>query len=159
MTEQNRHHGPYRRAEPSAGDEHPIDLAVERRLPLERLRGRIKEATERLLDALDGQPDLWRRLEELLNEYRARREEAFFDIGHEHSVAAGRTEALRALAACPSTDTAAEAKDLADTIHGLALQAHLPQSLIMAAILETAWALALDLPGNPETRIHRRTRP
>ena len=159
MSDQDRHHGPYRRAEPSTGDEHPVDLAVERRLPLENLRGRIKEATEHLIDALDGQSEPWLRLEELLNEYRARREEAFFDSGHEQGVAAGRAEALRAFAAPPSTDTAAEAKNLADTIRGLALQAHLSLPLTMAAILETAWALALGLPESPETRIHRRTRP
>ena len=92
---------PYAAVDHEPPEEHPVDRAIDSRLPLRKLRRRIRNATDRLMAGLGEQHHLWLRLEELLGEYRARREEAYFDLGYEHGVAAGRAEALRALA-CPS---------------------------------------------------------
>lgn len=136
---------------------HAVDRAIERRLPLKKLRCRIRRATRAMQESLGGREDLWLRLEPLLGELRALREEAYFDLGYEHGLAAGRTEALRALAdAATARTTNGDARAFADTVRDLAVQTDLPLPLTVAALLETAWALALGLSDNPATRNHRR---
>ena len=153
--------GPYAAADREPPEGHPVDRAIERRLPLKKLRRRIRAATDEMTAALGDRKRLWLRLEELIGEYRARREEAYFDLGHEHGVAAGRAEALRALAGEATTAKADaapdEARAFADAVRELAVQTDLPLPLTVAALLETAWALALGLSDNPATRNHRRT--
>ena len=149
--------GPYRRADHEPVEGHPVDVAVDRRLPLKRLRRRIRAAERRLADALGGRRNLWLGLEELLNEYRARREEAYFDLGWEQGAADGHAEAFRTLAGGPAPDPDARgARAFADRIRELAVQADLPAPLTVAALLETAWAFALGLADNPATRSQRR---
>jgi len=142
--------------EPPEG--HAVDRAIERRLPLKKLRRRIRAATDELMSALGERKRLWFRLEELIGDYRGRREEAYFDLDYQHGVAAGRAESLRALADAATARTrTGETRAFADTIRDLAVQADLPVPLTVAALLETAWALALGLPDDPATRNHRRT--
>lgn len=157
--------GPYRRVDHAQGEEHPVDLAVERRLPQRALHRSIREAAGRLTTALGDQRPLWLAFEELWNERAARREEAYFDEGYEHGLAAGRAEALRAIADATACSTAAlkarsapgappapnahhvrDERALANHCRDLAVQASLPRHLTIIALLETAWALALGLP-------------
>ena len=149
---------PFEAVDHESPEGHAVDRAIERRLPLKKLRRRIRRATHEMQEALGERADLWQRLEPLLGELRARREEAYFDIGHEHGLAAGRAEALRALtdAATARTRTG-DARAFADTVRDLAVQTDLALPLTVAALLETAWALALGLSDNPATRNHRRT--
>lgn len=137
--------------------EPPEGHAVDRRLPLNKLRRRIRRATDEMIAALGDRRHLWLRVEELMGERCARREEAYFDLGYEHGLAAGRAEALRTLVDAAPAPAPGNARTFADSIRDLAVQAQLPLPLTVAALLETAWALALGLSDNPAIRNHRRT--
>jgi hypothetical protein len=83
----------------------------------------------------------------------SRREETYFNLGYDHGVAAGRVEGLRAL----DDQTSPDARSLADQLRELAIQADVSRTEKVAALLEAAWALALDLSPN-RTNHNRRTR-
>jgi len=151
-TDEGRSPTPYEAMERELPEEHPIDATVERRIPQRKLRRRMRDAGERLMQALGERRNLWMRLEELLGLYHSRREEAYFNLGYDHGVAAGRVEALRALDA----QTSPEAQSLADQLREIAIQADVSRTEKVAALLEAAWALALDLSANCTN--HRRTR-
>lgn len=120
------------------GDEgHPVDEAVERRLDHAALRRRIRTATDRIMEALGDEQDLWFRLEELLGEYRMDREAAYFDIGYEHGRAAARAETLADGKSCASTAY----RELARRVREAAVHAGLPHEQATSALLEAAWAL------------------
>jgi len=139
---------PYHALERDMPEEHPVDAAIERRVPQRKLRKRMRQASDRLMQALGDQRHLWLRLEELLGLYRSRREDAYFNLGYEHGVAAGRVQGLRAL-----DGSSIDGQSLADRIRELAVQADVDRGQRIAALLEAAWALALDLD------LDRRTRP
>jgi hypothetical protein len=126
------------------GDEgvegHPVDDAVERRLDHAVLRRRIRAATDRLMEALGEEQDLWLRVEELLGEQRLDREAAYFDIGYAHGRAAGRGEAL----ADGKPRASAAYRELARRIREAAVNASLPPGQAASALIEAAWGLAVD---------------
>ncbi len=138
---------PYDALEREMPEEHPVDAAIEHRMPQRKLRRRMRQASDRLMQALGDRRDLWLRLEELLGLYRARREEAYFNLGFEHGVTAGRVEGLRAV----DGSIPPEALPLADQLRELAVQANIDRGNKVAALLEAAWALALDLGTNRRT--------
>jgi hypothetical protein len=144
---------PYQAMERETPEEHPIDATVERRIPQRKIRRRMREAGERLMHALGERRALWMRLEELLGLYHSRREETYFNLGYDHGVAAGRVEGLRAL----DDQTSPDARSLADQLRELAIQADVSRTEKVAALLEAAWALALDLSAN-RINHNRRTR-
>ena len=151
---------PYDAVNHEPPEEHAVDRAIERLMPLKKLRRRVHRAIDELMDALGERRHLWLRLEELLGQYRTRREEAYFDLGYEHGAAAGLASALRALTSSAATGPAfRRARELADTVRDLAVQADLPRALTVAALLETAWSLSLGLPEpadpTPEERNER----
>lgn len=145
---------PFDRMEHEVSEGHPIDEAVARRIPQRKLRRRKLEAGEQLMKALGEHRGLWLRLEELFALYHSRREEAYFNVGYEHGVAAGRVEGLRAL----DGQTSSDARSLADRLRELAVQADVSRAEKVAALLEAAWALALDLVPHPN-HLSRRHRP
>jgi hypothetical protein len=120
-------------------DEHPVDALVDRRLDHAALRRRIRAATDRLVEALGEEHDLWLRLEELLGEQRLDREAAYFDIGYEHGRAAGRAEAL----ADGKLRTSSAYHELAQRVREAAVNAGLPHEQATSALIEAAWALVL----------------
>ena len=67
-------------------------------------------------------------------------------------MAAGRVEALRAL----DDRSPPETRSLADQLREIAIQADVSRTEKVAALLEAAWALALDLSANRTN--HQRTR-
>lgn len=129
----------YRNMGNEAEEEHPIDVAVERRLDHGDLRRQIRAATDHLMEALGDEAHLWLRLEELLAEYRHDREEAYFDIGYEHSRAAGRAEGL----AEGRVRAAPGYRSLAQRVREAAVNSDLPPDQATAALIEAAWALVL----------------
>lgn len=120
-----------------ADEEHPVDVLVDRRLDHAALRRRIRAATDRLVEALGEEHDLWLRLEEMLGEQRLDREAAYFDVGYQHGRAAGRAEALAD--GMPRASTAYQ--DLARRIREAVVNASLPPGQATSALLEAAWAL------------------
>lgn len=135
----------YREIEHRHGEEHPIDAAVERRLPQKKLRRRLRKTIDRVMEGLGDKRRLWFRLEDLQGVYHSRREETYFDVGYEQGLAAGWAEALWARRApCMETSHGDEARALAHRIQDIAVQADLAPSLTLSAILEAARSLALD---------------
>jgi hypothetical protein len=121
-------------------DEHPVDALVDRRLDHVALRRRIRATTDRLMEALGEEHDLWLRLEELLGELHSDREAAYFDIGYEHGRAAGRAEGL-----ADGGPRAAHAyRALAQHVREAAVNAGLPDAQATGALIEAAWALLAD---------------
>jgi len=88
---------PFQNADVDDAEVHPVDQEVERRLPQRELRARIRRAEAQMSAALGDQVGLWLELEELLNQRRIEREEAYYNIGYEHGLAAGKAEVLRTL--------------------------------------------------------------
>jgi hypothetical protein len=121
-------------------DEYPVDALVDRRLDHAVLRRRIRAATDRLVEALDEEHDLWLRLEELLGEQRIDREAAYFDVGYEHGRAAGRAEVL----AEKGPRGGAAYHDLARHLREAAVNVGLPHDRAAAALLEAAWAIVVE---------------
>lgn len=145
----------YARIENVQGEEHSVDSIIARRLPQKKLRCRINKATENLLKILGNQKTLWLQLEELLNEYCAHREHAYFDLGYEHGLTAGRAEALRAIGKTGVRNFPTRvSRDLADHLRDIAVQSGLSMPLTMVVLLETAWAIALNLVDWPETLVN-----
>jgi len=144
---QKRSPTPYEAVEHVASEEHPVDAAVEQRLPQRKLLRDIRVMSERMMVALGDTRRLWLRLEEVLGDYHLQREEAYFNIGYEYGLTAGRVEALQVLMPArkrgPSTE---RGRAFANRVRDLALQADLSPSLVIAAVLEAAWALALGIP-------------
>ena len=137
----------YRGCAGGESDEHPVDATVTRRLPQRKLGRRIRELSDRVLSALGDRRDLWIDLEELMNRRHAEREEAYFDLGHELGVVAGRSEGHRAL----DDRCSPSAHRLADHVRAIAVHTDVSPAERVTALLEAAWALAQDLvPDDPK---------
>ena len=118
--------------------EHPVDIALERRLPQTRLVRRIRSLGSRLLTSLGERRSLWLTLESLLGEYHANRGETYFDLGYEHGAAAARAEAK-------GRGVLSKAgRALAAQLRNLVVQSELPARERLLVLLDTAWALARD---------------
>jgi hypothetical protein len=147
----------YRAAEQHGREEHPIDEAVARRLRHGALRQRTRRATDELVEALGEKRHQWLALETLLGDYRIDREEAFFNIGYEHGLVAGRAEAL----AASLRRRSGQHRALATRLAQLAVNAGLRPPGPVAALLEVAWGLTLgprQPQDRPRTRRNRRSR-
>jgi hypothetical protein len=153
----------YREIDHRHGEEHPIDAAVERRLPQKKLRRRIRKTIDRVMEGLGDERRLWFRLEDLQGVYHSRREETYFDVGYEQGLAAGWAEAMWVRGVpCITASHTDEARILTRRIRDIAVQADLAPPLTLSAILEAARAIALDhgdprQPGEALTpRFHKR---
>lgn len=127
--------GSYRSLMPTNEEEHPIDKLVAQQPMVNHLRRRISRSSEALMLALGDRTDLWLKLERLLSEREMAREEAYFDAGFEHGLAAGRTEAFQASLAPRLTHLTRELRTRALLEYGLSAQER------VAALLLTAWSL------------------
>lgn len=92
-----REWSPYQAADRAGDGEHPVDLEVHRRLPQEEARAKIRRLSDRLMEALGDERELWLELEALLNDYRCNREEVYFDVGYERGCARGVIDILRSV--------------------------------------------------------------
>ena len=147
-----RRHNFYREANPTDSEEHPIDEEIERRLRHAALRKRIHVAQGHVVAALGEQRHLYLQLEQLLGDHAIDREEAFFNIGYEHGLVAGRAEALAASIRRPGSRHRALATDLAR----LAVAAGRPPASA-AALGEVAGALLVGERGAGEQGRRRRS--
>ena len=139
--EQDRAMNPFEMVKSKMDEEHPADLMVASRLPQTELKERIKDAIDEILNALGERDSLWGNLEDKLNERDSERTEAYFNLGYEYGVAAGRAKAFGKLSENADSETQKLAERLRTQIQGRAL----PPSVIIAALLEITWVFAHDI--------------
>lgn len=126
--------------------EHPIDLVVASRLPQTELKQKIRDAIDSMLIALDCKQSLWMELEHLINERHTARYEAYFNLGYEYGIAAGRAEAFGKLIDNADVTT----HQLGNEVRALVKNRDVPLSAILAVLLETAWSCVHDIqPDSP----------
>lgn len=139
MADRRRDH--FREANAARTKARPIDAAVEGRLRHQRLRKKILAAQDRVIEALGEKKRLlFLSLEDLMNQRAAEREETHFSIGYEHGLIQGRADAL----AATFRPKGKHGRELANRLARLAVNAGVPPARALAALLEVAWALALD---------------
>ncbi len=129
-----RRRRPIDRVHHAESDAHPVDDAIDRRFPFRSVRNRIQKATKALEAALGSRRALWLKLEEPLNELRSEREDAYFDLGYEHGLAAGRSDAHHGMA--PAV------RELAARLRDYAIQHAARREDALAALLDAALTLA-----------------
>jgi hypothetical protein len=122
-------------------EDHPLDVYSRSYLSRE-LKESVEAATQRLTGALGNDLNLWIDLEALLNESRQQREEALYNVGVEHGLTAGRSEALATLL---DEDPGNAYRQLGKELRKQVLLSELPSMLRVSALLETAWALAREV--------------
>jgi hypothetical protein len=126
-------------------ERHPVDTAVEARLFHRAVRRRVIQLQERIKSALgnDVQPLL--QLDALLNDERAEREEAYFNVGYEYGANAVRHRVLREMArrAWP-----ARLEHVAAHLRDEVIQAGLSSSETLLVLVESLWVLAIRSPSS-----------
>lgn len=132
-------HNPYREANTTDSEAHPIDDELERCLRHGELRKRIIAAQCRVIAALAEQRHLYLELEQLVGDRATDREEAMFNIAFEHGLVLGRADALRAAVRRQGP----HGRTLAKHIARLAAREGLEPSRALNVIIEIAWALSL----------------
>ena len=132
---------PFEMVKSPMDEEHPADLMVASRLSQTNLKNRIKDAIDEILLALGERDSLWGDLEDKLNERDSERTEAYFNLGYEYGVAAGRAEAFGKL----SENADIETQKLAERLRVQIQSKALPPSIIIAALLEITWVFAHDI--------------
>ena len=133
------------------GDDHPIDVAVRRRVPQEAAQQELLRL-QRAVEAQLADRTPFTALETLRNNMRIDREEAYFNFGYEYGLADG---VARASLAARSK----RAKRLAREVRTLVVQAQLPPGEAVAALLEClAGALNVAHGVSPKTGNKRRAR-
>ena len=116
--------------------EHPVDVAVDRRIPQRHLVRSIRTSVDRLLVALGERRGLWLDLESLLNDRADDREATYFDVGYEHGLAAARAEAKGRGALTKG------GRHMAAELRKTVVHAKLPTRERLLALLDVAWAVA-----------------
>jgi hypothetical protein len=132
-----KHPNYFEQVERQPSEEHPVDVAVARRVDQKAARKRIQRLQQQVLDRLgdDKQPML--ELESLLDEVRSKREATYFNLGYEH----GLSEAL-ARGRRGSTRLSQEAAAFAKETRERLTQAQLPPRQAMLGLLECLWGVA-----------------
>lgn len=143
----DRKRNAYQDANSNDSEVHPIDEELERRLRHAALRKQIRTAQDQVLTALGKRRELFLHLEQLIGERHIDREEAMFNLGFEHGLVRGRTEALAASVRRPG----ARGRELTKQFAQLAMNAGIEPPRTLAALLEVAWAMALE-PREPPTQ-------
>jgi hypothetical protein len=110
----------------------------------------MRQAAQRIAKAPGGR-SLWQPFEAVSNEYYARREEAIFNLGHEHGFSVARVEALRTLPGQCSSD----AQLLGELARIVAVQTDLPTGARVAILLEATESLAFAINPNQRSRKQR----
>jgi hypothetical protein len=119
----------FHRMERQGDDAHPIDLAVRRRVPQTAAQKRLVQLQARVRELLGNDADTFGELEMLLIDIRMEREQAYFDLGYEHGLAAGAVRQRRA-----ARDS--EARQLARDVRERVVQAQLPLGRAALGLLE-----------------------
>jgi hypothetical protein len=129
----------YRVANKAGSDEHPVDDDLERRLRHTSLTSRIRRSQDAVVAALGEGRSLYFALEQLLSERTEDREETMFNLGYEHGLLQGGTDAMAAL-----WRKSARARRFARQLGRLAMAPGLKKAQTVAVLLEVAWSLSLQ---------------
>jgi hypothetical protein len=129
---------PYREAN-KGGAQSPVDDEVERRLRHGGLNQRILSMQDQVVDALGEERAVYLRLEELQTQRTDGREEAMFNLGFEHGLLQGRTDAMGAL-----WRKSPRGRGLVARLARLTAETRLDRSQAVAALLEIAWSLSIS---------------
>ena len=126
-------------------ERHPVDMAVEARLYHRAVRRRVIQLQERIKSALGTDAHSFLQLDSLLNDERAEREEAYFNIGYEYGANAVRHRVLSEMAqrAWPKRLDVVAAR-LRDEV----MQAGLSSAETLLVLVESLWVLAVRSPPN-----------
>ena len=116
-------------AHPGDDDDHPIDVAVRRRLPQKAAQQRLRGLQRTVETQLEGNLGTFLELETLRNNISIEREEAYFSVGYEYGLADG-------LARARPSARSKKAKRLARELHALMVQAQLPPGEVVLALCE-----------------------
>ena len=111
------------------GDDHPIDVAVRRRVPQQAAQERLRDLQRTVEAQLGSNLKEFIDLEALRNDIGIEREEAYFSVGYEYGFAE------RAARASPAARSR-RAKQLASEVRVLVVQAQLSPEEVMAALLD-----------------------
>jgi hypothetical protein len=128
-------------------EKHPVDTAVEARLYHRAVRRRVVQLQERIKVALGADVQPFLQLDALLNDERAEREEAYFNVGYEYGANAVRHRVLSEMArrAWPKRLDVVAAH-LRDEV----MQAGLSSSETLLVLVESLWVLAVRAPSKKE---------
>jgi hypothetical protein len=128
----------FQRMERPGKDDHPIYLAVHRRMPQETARERRLARLEgRVRAQLGEETEAFLALETLRADISSEREEAYFNVGYEHGLAEGVARARRAA-------HAKRARQLAREVRERIAQAQLPQGQAVLVLVECLYAALLS---------------
>ncbi|MFP2958477.1 hypothetical protein [Corallococcus exercitus] len=123
-------------------DGHPVDIAVQQRLPQDAEHKRLLELQEQVRAQLGKNTKAFLELETLRTDISLDREEAYFNLGYEHGLAEAQARARRETLVYSE---AAEA--LAMDVREKLVQAQLPFEDALMVFLECLWVAALRQRG------------
>ncbi len=133
---------PFRDFDRDPKEEHPLHKIARENPQIKTLTLKIREATKRLIKAMGDDHSPWLQLDELINDHLRNWEEVFFNLGYEHGYISGEGDAFQKLL---HSNPDERYRKLVDELRVLLTQSNLPESLSIAALLETAWAVCLKL--------------
>lgn len=116
---------------------HPLDIYAKERIP-QSLTDNIQLYTNKLLEALGNDASPWIPLEEVMNKYRLKREEVYFNLGHEYGCLAGSTH-MKSRNQKLSKNTAYQ--NLSHQIHRQIVLSGLSPKLCITLLLDTVSAI------------------
>jgi hypothetical protein len=128
---------PYREANKGEAQS-PVDDELERRLRHGDLNQRILSMQDQVVAVLGQERSVYLRLEELQTERTDGREEAMFNLGFEHGLLQGRTDAMGAL-----WRKSVRGRSFAARLARLTAETGLDRARAVTALLEIAWSLSI----------------
>lgn len=118
----------------SEQEEHPVDRLVEARVGMRTIRRRLAKLSDAIVRALGlGSKQLWFDYEDAKGNFDRAREEAYFDVGVEHGLAAVHANEL--------AEPRQEVRALAQRLLREAMASGLAREDVAAAAVLAAWSL------------------
>ena len=131
-------------------ESHPVDTAVQARLHHRAVRRRVRLLQEQIMRALGSDTKPFLQLDALVNDERAEREEAYFNVGYEYGSNAVRHRVLREIA---GRVWPKRLEHVAAHLRDEVLQAGLSSSETLLVLVESLWVLAVrEAPTPPDAQ-------
>lgn len=117
----------------SENEEHPVDQLVEKRVGRRATRRKLAELSQAIMRALGANSRLWIKYEQTKADASSAREEAYFDLGVEHGLAAAHANEL--------TEPRRQVRALAQRLLREAMASGLAREETAAAATIATWSL------------------